>query len=135
MKCILPLKQPQTSLTTDFTTTSATKSSPKLKDTETTPKPSPNENYPKNTTPTTTTTTTLTKIAALMNIDTSLLPRFHMWTKHSSFITLTLSSSISPSPIFLCMLQKLQQLGLSALGGAPTILTTRAQKSNHHLAI
>ena len=135
MKYILPLKQPQTSLTTTFTTnskpftstftTTITKSPPKSKipfATSSKPEKFSEKHHSHHQT-----TTTQTKIPALMNISNTSLPtRFRMRTTRSSSITIPLSSSISPSLIFLSTLQELQQSGLS--GVPPLYLQQQSKK-------
>ena len=65
-----------------------------------------------------------------MSINISFPSRFCVPTSHSSSITIPLSSSISPAPMFPRTLQELQQSRLRAIHA-----TTAAQRSYHHLAI
>ena len=90
--------------------------------------------YTNTTTHTTTTTNTSTEtniqISAPMQLNIPISPRFRT---PSTSITIALSSSISPSPIFSRTLQDLQQLEL--WGGSPTIRTTTTKGGHHHFSL
>ena len=88
--------------------------------------------YTSTTANTTTTTNTSTQsdtpILSLMQFNIPIPSRIHT---PSTSITILLSSSIAPSPIFRHTLQDLQRLGL--WGGSPTLRTT-TKGGHHHLA-